>query len=150
MRGFSIIGLYAIKKDSNAAGAMRAAMCYGAAAVVVQSPHCSFFRASANTTKTERHIPVYHTKNMSEHPLPLGTLRVAVERVVGAQSLLEFSHPERAFYIFGPENGSVHKSIIQAADLVVEIPTNVCMNLAATVNVVLYDRLAKGMGVVVN
>jgi tRNA C32,U32 (ribose-2'-O)-methylase TrmJ len=35
------------------------------------------------------------------------------------------------------------QSVIDQADAVVYIPTVGCMNLAATVNVLLYDRLAK-------
>ena len=46
-------------------------------------------------------------------------------------------------YIFGPEDGSISQALIDFADDVVYVPTIGCMNLAATVNVVLYDRLAK-------
>jgi hypothetical protein len=52
--------------------------------------------------------------------------------------------PDRALYIFGPEDGSLDKDIRDWCEDVVYIPTTGCMNLAATVNVVLYDRLAKG------
>ena len=52
-------------------------------------------------------------------------------------------HPEQAIYIFGPEDGSIPQALIDSADHVVYIPTIGCMNLAATVNVLLYDRLAK-------
>ena len=45
--------------------------------------------------------------------------------------------------IFGPEDGSVGKKIVKWCDDVVYIPTIGCMNLAATANVVLYDRMAK-------
>jgi len=68
---------------------------------------------------------------------------VCIELVEGASSLLEFQHPQNAFYIFGPEDGTLDQAIIDAADSVVYIPTIGCLNLAATVNVVLYDRLAK-------
>jgi tRNA(Leu) C34 or U34 (ribose-2'-O)-methylase TrmL len=47
------------------------------------------------------------------------------------------------FNIFGPEDGTISQDVIDRADAVVYVPTNGCMNLAATVNVVLYDRLAK-------
>jgi tRNA(Leu) C34 or U34 (ribose-2'-O)-methylase TrmL len=46
-------------------------------------------------------------------------------------------------YVFGPEDGTISQAVIDKADAVVYIPTNGCMNLAATVNVLLYDRLAK-------
>ncbi len=68
---------------------------------------------------------------------------VCVELAVDAVPLPSFKHPEQAFYIFGPEDGSISQDVIDIADEVVYIPTIGCMNLAATVNVVLYDRLAK-------
>ena len=68
---------------------------------------------------------------------------VCIELVVGAISLPRYEHPENAFYIFGPEDGSIDQVLIDHADDVVYVPTIGCMNLAATVNVVLYDRLAK-------
>ena len=55
-----------------------------------------------------------------------------------------FKHPQRAFYIFGPEDGSLRANVTDWCEDIIYIPTHGCMNLAATVNVVLYDRLAKG------
>jgi len=68
---------------------------------------------------------------------------VCVQFVEGAIPLPEFVHPEQALYIFGPEDGSIEQSLIDAADAVVYVPTIGCMNLAATVDVLLYDRIAK-------
>jgi len=68
---------------------------------------------------------------------------VCVELVINATSLPEYQHPEQGFYIFGPEDGSIPQDVIDQADAVVYVPTVGCMNLAATVNVVLYDRIAK-------
>jgi len=68
---------------------------------------------------------------------------VCVELVENATVLPDYKHPENACYIFGPEDGSLPQSIIDQADDVVYIPTNGCMNLAATVNVLLYDRMLK-------
>lgn len=68
---------------------------------------------------------------------------VCVEFAENAISLPEYQHPDKAFYIFGPEDGTISQDVIDRADAVVYIPTVGCMNLAATVNVLLYDRLAK-------
>jgi tRNA(Leu) C34 or U34 (ribose-2'-O)-methylase TrmL len=68
---------------------------------------------------------------------------VCVELAIDAVPLPDYIHPDKALYIFGPEDGSIDQSIIDQADDVVYIPTVGCMNLAATVNVLLYDRLAK-------
>ncbi len=68
---------------------------------------------------------------------------VCVEFAEDAIALTEYQHPENAFYIFGPEDGTISQQVIDRADAVVYVPTIGCMNLAATVNVVLYDRLTK-------
>ena len=68
---------------------------------------------------------------------------VCVEFAENAISLPEYQHPLNAFYIFGPEDGTISQQLIDGAEAVVYVPTIGCMNLAATVNVVLYDRLTK-------
>jgi len=68
---------------------------------------------------------------------------VAVDLLDGATPLPEFTHPDRAFYIFGPEDGTLGKRIVNRCKSKIYIPTRSCMNLAATVNVVLYDRILK-------
>lgn len=68
---------------------------------------------------------------------------VCVEFAENAIALPEYQHPHDAFYIFGPEDSSISQDIIDRADAVVYVPTVGCLNLAATVNVVLYDRLTK-------
>ncbi len=68
---------------------------------------------------------------------------VCIEFAENAIALPAYQHPRDALYIFGPEYGTISQNIIDRADAVVYVPTVGCMNLAATVNVVLYDRLAK-------
>lgn len=75
--------------------------------------------------------------------MPENTAIVCVEFAENAMPLPEYQHPEHALYIFGPEDGNLSQAIIDRADAVVYVPTNGSMNLAATVNVVLYDRLSK-------
>ena len=68
---------------------------------------------------------------------------VCVEFAENAIPLPGYQHPQKALYIFGPEDGTISQQLIDRADAVVYVPTSGCMNLSATVNVVLYDRLAK-------
>ncbi len=68
---------------------------------------------------------------------------VCVEFATNATPLTEYVHPEKAFYVFGPEDGTLSQEVVDGADAVVYVPTVGCMNLAATVNVLLYDRLIK-------
>ena len=68
---------------------------------------------------------------------------VCVEFAENAILLPEYQHPKNTLYIFGPEDSTMSQQTIDRADDVVYIPTVSCMNLSATVSVVLYDRLAK-------
>jgi len=68
---------------------------------------------------------------------------VCIEFAENAIALPVYRHPHDALYVFGPEDGTISQSIINRAAAVVYVPTVGCMNLAATVNVVLYDRLVK-------
>jgi tRNA(Leu) C34 or U34 (ribose-2'-O)-methylase TrmL len=139
MRGYSAIGLYAPKTEANVGGAFRAAQCYGASLIILHGPR--YKTMATDTMKASRHIPMI-VGDIATHR-PHDCQLVAVELVDGAVDLITFDHPDRAIYCFGPEDGSLPKAIVAMAQHVVKIPTNFCMNLAATVNVVLYDRLAK-------
>ena len=122
---------------------MRAAGCYGANAVrYTGSRYDRAARFHTDTKNVSSNIPLVHVTNLLDE-LPERTRLVCVELVEGATPLPQFQHPAHALYIFGPEDGSLSQELVDRADAVVYIPTVGCMNLAATVNVVLYDRLAK-------
>jgi tRNA(Leu) C34 or U34 (ribose-2'-O)-methylase TrmL len=75
---------------------------------------------------------------------PRGTATpIAVELLPTAESLADFEHPEDALYVFGPEDGGLPKPVRLLCHRFVFIPTHHCLNLAAAVNVVLYDRRLK-------
>lgn len=141
MRGFAGIGLDHPKTGTNVGGASRAAGCYGAAFLAVSGERCAI-RGSTDTQKAYRHIPVFRVEDL-RLALPFDCVPVAVDLIEGATPLHEYQHPERAFYIFGPEDGTLGARITDWCRDVVYVPTRYCMNLAATVNVVLYDRMAK-------
>ena len=95
-----------------------------------------------DTNNAQAHIASIGLADIAELPRAEHAM-VCVELVEGATALPQFVHPPRAHYLFGPEDGSIPQSVIDQADAVVYVPTHGCMNLAATVNVLLYDRLAK-------
>lgn len=68
---------------------------------------------------------------------------VAVEFTMSAVPLPQFVHPECAVYVFGPEDGGLRRVDMMQCHQFVTIPTTHCLNLAAAVNVVLYDRMVK-------
>jgi tRNA(Leu) C34 or U34 (ribose-2'-O)-methylase TrmL len=137
------IGLVNPKNPTNVASILRAAGCYGVASVFYTGErfrHAKKF--NADTKGFHKVIPTVGVDSLKEI-VPKGASTVAIELVEGAVPLPEFIHPENAFYVFGPEDGSVGASELSWCDHVVYIPTYSCMKLSATANVVLYDRLAK-------
>ena len=101
-----------------------------------------YTKHSADTIKAYRHFPLVQVSDIHDI-VPFDCVPVAVDLLDGATPLHEYSHPERAFYIFGPEDGTLGKSVLGWCRDRVYIPTKCCMNLAACVSVVLYDRMAK-------
>jgi tRNA(Leu) C34 or U34 (ribose-2'-O)-methylase TrmL len=101
-------------------------------------------RHGSDTMKAWRHMPMIQCDDLYD-VIPYGCVPVAVDIIEGAVSLVEYEHPERAFYVFGPEDGTLGGMTTCWCRDVVYVPTHACMNLAATVNVVLYDRMAKQM-----
>jgi len=123
---------------------LRAAGCYQANSIRYTGER--YARAQAFSTDTKNahlNIAVTQVPAVVDPIHDKHLTKVAIELVEGATPLPLFQHPEEALYIFGPEDGSIEQDVIDQCDHVVYIPTVGCMNLAATVNVLLYDRLAK-------
>jgi tRNA(Leu) C34 or U34 (ribose-2'-O)-methylase TrmL len=140
MRGYAAIGLDNPKSPENVGSALRAVDCYGASMLVVAGKR--FKRSSTDTLKSYRHFPVIECSNLKDL-IPFDCVPVAVDLIDGATNLVEYKHPERAFYIFGAEDATLGERVTSWCRDIIYVPTSHCMNLAATVNVVLYDRLAK-------
>lgn len=137
------IGLTKPKNSSNVGAVMRAAGCFRVNAVFYTGTR--YDRAEKFNTDTRdalHNIPLTKVDNLLDC-IPEKVKIVCIELAEGAIPLSEYQHPENVIYIFGPEDGTIKQEVIDSADAVVYIPTVGCMNLAATVNVVLYDRLSK-------
>lgn len=137
------IGLVNPKSPANVGMVMRAAGCYEATTVFYSGVR--FERAQKFATDTKdagRKIALVGVENLLDD-IPQNATLVAIELIEGAIPLMDFVHPDNAYYIFGPEDGSIKKELLDHCQHVVYIPTIGCMNLAATVHVVLYDRMAK-------
>lgn len=139
-RGFAAIGLHSPRDSINVGSVLRAASCYGAAMVAVTGAR--YRRSCTDPGASHKHIPLLTCDDLS-YVIPHGAVPVAVEILPGALSLPDYEHPESAFYVFGPEDGSLGSKVVGWCRDVIYVPTRHCMNLAATVNVVLYDRNAK-------
>lgn len=150
------IGLTNPKSPSNVGAVMRAAGCYGVDQVLytgkryAQAAKFSGSKLNTDTKNARDIIPLLAIDDFEKvkqplENLPKATKIICVDLVEGATPLPHFQHPEQALYIFGPEDGTISQAVINRADEVVYVPTVGCMNLAASVNVLLYDRLAKSL-----
>jgi len=143
-RGYAAIGLHHPKDAANVGGTLRAAHCYGAQMVAIAGARNDSIRHGTNTPRAWKHMPTFIADDLYSL-IPFDCIPVAVDLVPDAVPLPSYQHPQRAFYIFGPEDGTLGKAVLDWCPQRVMIPTRMCMNLAATVNVVLYDRISKAM-----
>lgn len=140
MRGYFGIGLDNPKDRNNVGSVLRAAGVYGGA--FVASTGSRYGTACTDTMKFYKHTPFFRPDDLFDL-CPYDYAPVAVDLIPGAIALPEYEHPDRAFYIFGAEDATLESRVIDKCRDVIYIPTKYCMNLAATVNVVLYDRAVK-------
>ncbi len=145
---FVTIGLTNPKSTENVGSVMRAAGCYQVDQVLYSGTRYDrAMKMATDTKKVSSAIPLQHIDHLDAmnfcDAVDDETQIICVDLIPGATPLPAFSHPDKALYIFGPEDGTIAQSVVDAADHVVFVPTIGCMNLAASVNVVLYDRLAK-------
>lgn len=139
-RGYAAIGLFNPKTPANVGSVLRAAHCYGA--TLIAKTGSRYKKAPTDASAAYRHVPLIQTDDL-HLVIPYDCVPVAIELLENARPLTTYTHPERAFYVFGPEDGTLGKVVTDWCRDVIYIPTHHCMNLAATVNVVLYDRMAK-------
>lgn len=137
------IGLINPKSASNVGSILRASGCFKAKRILFTGQrftHAAKYHTDTRNISSD--IALEHVEDLITAVEP-ETKVICVELTEGAIALPEFSHPEKALYIFGPEDGTIDQATIDKADYVVYIPTQGCLNLAATCNIVLYDRSAK-------
>lgn len=132
----------------NVGGALRACACWGLSQLWWTGDRVSLdFSKGERLPREERmkgykHVKMHHDKKALDK-IPKGATPVCVELLPTSQPLETFEHPENPIYIFGPEDGNVPIEARRHCHHFIFIPTHFCLNLAAAVNVVLYDRLLK-------
>lgn len=117
------IGLINPKSPTNVGAIMRAAGCFGANYVLYTGQRYSkAAKFHTDTKQASQHIPLRGVDNLAT-AVSAGVKIVCVDLIEGAVALPDFTHPEHALYVFGPEDGTINQSIIDAADAAVYIPT---------------------------
>lgn len=137
------------KYPHNVGAAVRAAANFCIESVVWTGGRIPFEGNKGYRLPREERMRDYQDVFMINYERPFDLFRdftpVAVEVRDNSERLPNFVHPENAVYVFGPEDGSIDKGILTLCHKFVIIPTISCLNLGAAVNVILYDRLAKGL-----
>ena len=140
-RGILGVGLCRPKNAINVGAVLRAAGIYEAE-LVATSGRRHDPTAATNTHRFDKGMPFFTGLDSVFDVLPYNCAPVAVEYRDDAQPLPLYEHPPRAFYIFGAEDQTLGPDITDRCRDTVYIPAGI-HNLAAAVNVVLYDRRAK-------
>jgi len=149
------IGLVNPKSPTNVGGIMRAAGCYRVDSVFFTGKRYPLAASNGNaqyntdTKGASQQISLTGVESLVD-ACHEDVKIICVDLVEGAIPLPDFEHPDKAIYVFGPEDGTISQQVINKADAVVYVPTVGCMNLAASVNVLLYDRLAKSTQTIAN
>lgn len=132
----------------NVGAAQRAASCFGIKHVIYTGDRVALELNGKTRLPREERMKGFADVNVIQYDRPFElfdstVVPVAVEVRPNAELLPNFVHPERALYVFGPEDGSLGRVELQHCHRFLVIPTRHCTNLAAAVNLILYDRMCK-------
>ncbi len=141
MRGYFGIGLEQSSKPMNAGNLFRTANAFGASFIFTVNASYSVRQAKSDTSVAPRNIPWYDFESPEALLLPRGCHLIGVEFLEEAVDLPVFRHPFNAAYIFGPEMGSLSRTLLEQCREVVRVPTRFSLNVATTGAVLMYDRL---------
>lgn len=144
-RGYYGIGVERSKTPANVGTLWRSAYSLGASFIFTIGRR--YPRQASDVTETWRHIPLYEyadVTDFAEHR-PYDCQVIGVELHPEARPLETFTHPHRAIYLLGPEDGSISKGALALCQHLVQFDSTYCLNVAAAGTVVMYDRQAKAI-----
>lgn len=141
------VALWDPKYAFNVAQAIRIASCYGVPQVWFNGNRVPLEGDKEKKVRLPREermkgyrdVDICHAEYFFD-AFPSDVVPVAVELTPSSENLVHFEHPEKALYVFGPEDGSLPKVARMHSHRVVQIPTRHCLNLSMAVGTVLYDR----------
>ena len=142
------VALWNPKYPHNVGAALRASSCFGFKQLWFTGDRVSLDPENGERLPREERMKGYKDVELIQYDyvfdqFPSDVVPVAVELRPNSESLQHFVHPERALYVFGPEDGSIPQVALRHCHRFVVIPTRHCVNLAAAVYLVMYDRRVK-------
>lgn len=142
-RGYCGIGVLNIKSEINYGTLFRSAFVFGVDFIFLIGKR--FKKQASDTTKTPRHIPLFEYTTFDDFytHIPYDCQLISVEICEKAKLIRVFSHPQRAVYLLGQEDGSLPDVVIEKSFGVIQIPTRYCLNVAVAGSIVLFDRFNK-------
>lgn len=135
------------KYKANVGAIQRAASCFGAKQIWYTGNRIAL--AEGERMPREERMKGYRDVTLVQNDYPFdqfkgeGVVPVAIELLPNSECLYDFEHPEKAVYVFGPEDGSIDSVSRRHCHRFLSIPMKHCANLAAAVYMVLYDRMFK-------
>lgn len=142
-RGYYGIGIVGAKTPINVGTLWRSAGILGSSYIFTAGRR--YPRQASDTIKAWRHVPMVEyidADDLFAH-VPYSCVPVAVELDPYARDLARYTHPERAVYILGAEDGGLSRAVLERCRDVVRIPGQHSLNVAVAGSIVLYDRIAK-------
>jgi len=142
------IVLHNPKYPHNVGAAVRAASCFGVKSIIFTGSRVSLNPSKGYRLPREERMKGYKDVMLLNDNYPFNRFNedvvpVAVEVRENSEPLPIFIHPKKAIYVFGPEDGSISQMMLTHCHRFIVIPSKHCLNLAAAVYLILYDRIAK-------
>jgi tRNA(Leu) C34 or U34 (ribose-2'-O)-methylase TrmL len=146
------IVLYNPKYPHNVGAAVRAASCFGSKLILFTGERVSIEPSGIKGYRLPREERMRGYKDVTvindQYPFnrfDKSVTPVAVEMRPNSEQLPFFEHPPNAVYVFGPEDGNIPQIMLKHCHRFLVIPSKHCVNLAAAIYLVLYDRVCKEM-----
>lgn len=143
MRGYFGIGIYRAKTAENVGGLWRSAHAFGASFIFTVGAR--YRRDRLDVSAAPRSVPLFEYETIEEMVAhrPMHARIVGIE-YPGKRTLQGYHHPEQAMYLLGAEDHGLPPQVLGVCDSIVEIGgCSICLNVATTGGIVLYDRLLK-------
>ncbi len=143
MTGYFGIGIFHTKIEINIGTLYRSAYIFGAAFIFTIGRR--YKTQASDTTKSYRHIPLYHYNTVEEMfmNLPFDCKLVGIEITENAIPIKEYKHPERCVYLLGAEDYGLTDRAVRACHDIIVLPGKTCLNVSTAGSIVMYDRISK-------